>query len=353
MYTNNKKIAVDAYFFNNFGDDLFLEILINRYPDAYFDFITPSKDRIKNFIDNPRINRVNRKHALINAKSYDMYIMIGGSMFQQPPNWKMQWLNLYLMIRTFKLFNKKTAIIGCNFGPYSNPSYLTAYKYLFKNLNYMSVRDEKSFSILNEKNINIHSYPDMAFSFDTEPYQKYNSDEKEKCIGVSIMDFGKENIDYENKMADIVGRLQKNSRVKIFSFQNSNEINDLNIIKKVLSKIEGDKENIEVINYDGNIQRFLNDYAQCSSFLTTRFHSLILSITFNQKIIAINYNPKIENTLKFLQLENINLIELNDMEGINPDHLLDNSKVNYNMKDIKDKAIAHFQYIDSVIGINK
>ncbi len=348
-HTNKKKIAVDAYFFNNFGDDLFLEILINRYPNAYFDFITPSEDRIKNFVANPRISQVSRKQALLNVKSYDMYIMIGGSMFQQPQDWKMQWLNLHLMVNTFRLFKKKCAIIGCNFGPYSNDFYVKAYKYIFKKLNFLSVRDEKSYHLLQDKRINLHCYPDMAFSFDlTANNLTRKQDENEKFIGVSIMDFGKENVDYENEMVKIVNSLQENAKIKIFSFQNSNEINDLKIINNVISKIPNGKQNIEVVSYDGNMREFLSQYDQCHAFLTTRFHSLILSIMYNQKIVAINYNPKIENTLKFLNM-NVELVDLNELEKINLAPLFANQQVSYDLKSIKDQSVSHFKYIDSII----
>jgi colanic acid/amylovoran biosynthesis protein len=347
-YTSKKRIAVDAYFFNNFGDDLFLEILINRYPNAHFDFITPSEDRIKNFLGNPRIKIVSRKQALKNVMSYDLYIMIGGSMFQQPPNWKMQWLNLFLMVRTFKLFNKPCAIIGCNFGPYSNPSYLKSYKNIFKKLDYLSVRDEKSFNVLNDKNINIHCYPDIAFSFDVEPNNGDHRN-KENIIGISIMDFGKENLYYEDKMAEILSRIQQDTKIKIFSFQNSNEINDLKVIKNVLSKINNNGDHIEVVNYEGNMNSFLSHYEECRAFLTTRFHSLILSLMYNQKIVAINYNPKIENTLKFLNLP-IDMVNLDSLEDINLNILFDQKQTSYDLSKIKRESLAHFEFIDTVIG---
>lgn len=346
MHTS-KKIAVDAYFFNNFGDDLFLEILINRYPNASFDFITPSEDRIKNFADNPRIKRVSRKQALANVRSYDLYLMIGGSMFQQPPDWKMQWVNLFLMVNTFRLFNKKTAVIGCNFGPFEDPAYVKAYSKIFKKLNFMSVRDEQSFNLLQGQNINLHLYPDMAFSFDVNAYLS-DSREEEKCIGVSIMDFGKENDHYENKMVEIISSLKEKAKVKIFSFQNSAEISDLNVINHVLSKVPGGKQNIQVINYDGNMKEFLGQYATCESFLTTRFHSLIISLMFNQHIVAINYNPKIKNTLEYLKV-NIELVNMDELDNINVDSLINQSHGNYELTEIVNQSISHFQYLDSVI----
>jgi len=347
-YTSKKRVAVDAYFFNNFGDDLFLEILINRYPDAHFDFITPFEERMKNFVDNPRISRVSRKQALKNVRSYDLYVMIGGSMFQQPPNWKMQWVNLYLMVKTFKLFKKATAIIGCNFGPFEGEQYLKAYKSIFRKLDYLSVRDEKSFTILKDNDINLHCYPDMAFSFDLGPYIQDHKGQSERWIGVSLMDFGKENLEYENKMAVIINQLLKHAKLKLFSFQYSDEINDLKVIERVLEQVPNHQDAIEVVNYDGNMKQFLQKYHECQSFLTTRFHSLIISLMFNQKIVAINYNPKIENTLKFLNI-NLELFDLDELDKINIHTLLENDKVSYNLDGIRNESVAHFHYIDSVL----
>jgi colanic acid/amylovoran biosynthesis protein len=39
----NKKILVKGYYNYNFGDDLFVKILLDRFPDDHFNIIAPSQ----------------------------------------------------------------------------------------------------------------------------------------------------------------------------------------------------------------------------------------------------------------------------------------------------------------------
>lgn len=352
MSITEKKYVVDAYFSNNFGDDLFLEILVKRYPEARFYFITNSEGNIINFKRNPRIKRTSRKEVIKSAKSFDAYIMIGGSMFQQPRNWFRQWLNLLAIVLVFNMVKKPCLIIGCNFGPYKSKLYLILYKSIFSKLNYISVRDQNSFYKLKSKKINLHVYPDIAFSF----AKKIKEIEKESIgrelqptVGISIMDFGVKNNDYENDMVKIISALQKKAKIKIFSFQCSNEIDDMKIIKRVMKKLSS--KNIEIINYNGNIDFFIKQYKTCSSFLSTRFHSLIMSLLCGHNIIAINYNEKVKNTIDYLKLK-IKSVEVNQLNKIEISDLIRNNALEreYDLDKVSSLSEKHFEYLDKLYG---
>ena len=70
------RIAVDAYYNNNLGDDLFLDTLINRYGNGQFDFILKEKDKCKAFKDHDRVNFVGRKYVFQNIFKYDAYVFM-------------------------------------------------------------------------------------------------------------------------------------------------------------------------------------------------------------------------------------------------------------------------------------
>lgn len=350
-----KKIAVDAYFMNNLGDDLFLDILVSRYSNCEFDFITPDLKYAKYFKNNSRVNNISEKYYLKNIKMYDAYITIGGSLFQQPKKWIRLWGKYLIKIMATKLNKKKTFLLGCNFGPYNSSFYLSMYRAIFRFIDFVTVRDEKSFALLKNNKENVHQYPDIVFCYKDKIEETIK---KKDIIGISVMDFGnnRDENNYEKSMLEIINTLSKSNQLRLFSFQDSPQISDLKVLNRLLKNIEN-KKNIEIISYDGDLESFLLKFQECTSFLSTRFHSMILSIISFQNVVAINYNIKIENTINSLDLD----IPYFDIENISSNinmivELLthENKRVDKeNIQKQRDIAESHFKQLDKVIGILK
>ncbi|WP_413524479.1 polysaccharide pyruvyl transferase family protein [Carnobacterium divergens] len=346
----NKNVVVDAYFLNNLGDDLFLDILINRYPNTIFHFLTDNFNNIQNFRNNERVKLISTTKLLININKYDAYVTIGGSLFQQENYWKKKWLNKYIKTSLFKIFGKKVVFMGFNFGPYQDEKYLNSYKKIFKKADFVSVRDKESYDLLAMDSSSVYLYPDIAFSL---PYDESNF--KKEIVGISIMDFGPnhENKEYKKFMNETIETLiSKNKQIKIFGFQNDSFINDYSVIKEVTDSFS--QENIEIILYENNLKEFLSEYSSCRYFITTRFHSMILSLIYKQTLISINYSDKVINTLNYLNLKisTIDCERKNDIESLvtvllnNPTLSESNSE---KIKKAKNESEKHFELLDKIL----
>lgn len=158
------RVAVDAYFNNNLGDDLFLEILLKRYKGVQFDFMITDSNSCLAFRNNPQVNFISRKKMLCNILKYDAYILIGGSLFQEPEDWRNHWRIFNLTVSLFKILGKSSFVLGCNFGPFDSEEYKNCYTKTFKKLTHMTVRDNYSFEILSNKGINLSVHPDIVLS---------------------------------------------------------------------------------------------------------------------------------------------------------------------------------------------
>lgn len=347
-----KKIVVDAYFMNNLGDDLFLDTLISRYPNVKFSFLTPNLTYIKYFANNPQIEIINNRSLIKKINEFDSYITIGGSMFQQPKGWLKLWFIFSFKIFLFRIKNKRTYLIGCNFGPVKSKIYLFLYNSIFKFVDYISVRDKASSDLLTTKAGNVHLHPDIVFSLD----KKYRINVEKKYIGISLMDFGGKPFDreYQLFMIKIINNLAENNKIRIFSFQDTEHISDMRIINSIIKKVNTENiQNIEIVNYQGDIQDTLNKLNECRSFLATRFHSMILSIIFSIPVIALNYNEKVKNTIDSLKLQAyyINMENLHDKIGQVQDFLInaENHTDNINLKKmiaLYNEALKHFEELD-------
>ena len=61
-------------------------------------------------------------------------------------------------------------------------------------------------------------------------------------------------------------------------------------------------ENFEVVNYEGNIDQFLEKFESMENIIGTRFHSVILSQVFNQGLYPFIYSDKTLNVLRDIGL---------------------------------------------------
>ncbi|WP_283746696.1 polysaccharide pyruvyl transferase family protein [Bacillus cereus] len=348
------RVAVDAYFNNNLGDDLFLDILVERYKDVTFDFMLCDEMACKAFIDHPRVNYKSRKEVFRNIIKYDSYIFIGGSMFQEPKDWKKMWRKFDLTVSIFKLFRKSTFVLGCNFGPYKTVEYKEKYSRTFRKLTHMTVRDQYSFELLKDKDINLTLHPDIVLS---KKHDEKGSG-KSNVVGISIINWPKNNnekgyIDFNVNL--IRELLNENKKVRIFAFQNTSKISDNKIISKVIKELDSAAQNeVDVISYDGNIKFFLEKYSQCDSMVTSRFHSLIISLINGQAIYPVIYSEKTLNTMKFLgiDLEYMRLEEISIGNVAEVKKNLIEGEEAYRKDEIVQlakKAHGHFLHLDTLL----
>ncbi|WP_297436434.1 polysaccharide pyruvyl transferase family protein [uncultured Clostridium sp.] len=359
-----KKILVEAYLAKNFGDDLFLKVLFERYEGTEVSFVvsTYNKEYKKIFEKftnvevrlKSKAKKVNYKIGVLRkveykheAKEFDALLLIGGSIFSQEEYWEVQLQRNREKIGMYKKYNKKVFIIGANFGPFCNEKFRVDYENIFKMCDDVCFRDMYSYNLFDEKNIRVAS--DIVFSM------KINQPIKTKnTLGISLIDISyrdklKEYSNkYKQKIVDIINyNTEKGIDIKLFSFCEFQ--GDLKFAREIFEDVNM-KENVEIINYDGDIDVFMERFSEVENIIGTRFHSIILSKLFDQGIYPIVYSEKTMNILKDIGSEKI-FSYVEDIKNIDETKILkvieDNKSSN--LDDIKLKAELQFEKIDNFI----
>ncbi|MCM3568227.1 polysaccharide pyruvyl transferase family protein [Neobacillus mesonae] len=360
-----KRILVNAYFAKNLGDDLFLKVLFDRYPDVKWDLLTTDKTYLKIFNRNKNVNiirtlklnlgvrninlfyKINEK--LLNFRKYDAFVTIGGSIFMESKDWEEGLCSRGYLPNKFKNNKKKNFIIGANFGPYKNELFVEKHKEFFLKFDDICFRDKNSYNLFNDLK-NVRFAPDAVFNLKVD-----TKTASEKCIGFSIInlekrsEFKKNYIMYNKKIIQLVERyLELGYKIKFFSF--CEKEGDIDAIKNIIKDINLELlDRLEIINYEGEIDSFLNKYKSCELIIGTRFHSIILALLLNQGVYPIIYSNKTYNVLKDLGMEN-NCCFIKDMEELDINELI--STINTNqLKDrsIISQAALQFEELDSYI----
>ncbi len=117
MEKENKRVLLFAYSKANLGDDLFVYILANKFPDVHF-FIHINDEKYKRAFENVRNLKFleeAREVDNININDYDAFIYVGGSIFIESEYGRNEAKEFYKFIKKVKGGNKPFFYMSCNF----------------------------------------------------------------------------------------------------------------------------------------------------------------------------------------------------------------------------------------------
>lgn len=312
----------------NFGDDLFLKILFDKFDKVTWVLNTNNEEYKSMFKSNnvsifdSKILKILRKFGLQKYyyKSFDALVFIGGSIFMQYDFWEKQLEDRKKLIDLFSGKNKY--ILGANFGPFYSNEFVDVYKEIFKNFNDVCFRDQYSYNLFKDLE-NIRVEPDIVFQIKPKRIKK-----DKNSIGISLINLEDRNELkkytnlYNQKIKELVESLiDDGKKITFFSF--CEDQGDMKSINKVISLLGYEyTKNIEVENYDGNIDEFLTKYESMENIIASRFHACILSQVFGQGLYPLIYSDKTYNVLSDIGL-NKEYTYINNIEKLDANHVID------------------------------
>ncbi|SHL04835.1 colanic acid/amylovoran biosynthesis protein [Fibrobacter sp. UWH5] len=346
-----RKVFLIAYAHKNFGDDLFVRLLCERYPHTQF-YLEASKSnealtQIANLIllKESFFQKVLRKiiplyvpFLSVVKRSYSV-VFVGGSMFMERSGWEKRLEQLKRIRKSAKNF----CILGSNFGPYSDSRFLESYRNFFHSLEDCCFRDKHSYQLFSE-NENIRYAFDIAFSV---LYEK--KIEKTNSVLISVIDprQKKDICEYELQyFKALVSAVQKYSmegkKVTLLSF--CEEQGDLDVCYRIKKELPSCSD-VDVVNYDGCIHMVFDLFARAEIVVASRFHAMIMGFLFDCKVFPIVYNEKLSNVLDDLGFD----AECFDLRKIRS--ICDNNLIEMKNKKLWiERSKNQFVYLDKLLG---
>ena len=343
-----KKVFILAYSKENLGDDLFVDILVNKYKDVQF-FTRAIQE--KTYIYNKNANLHYKDYTLDNLakmqeKEFDAIVYIGGSIFMEKAGGVERIKKLNTIATNCKKNNIPFLFISSNFGPYKTPEYKRETQKLMRSITDICFRDKQSYETF-KKFKSVRYAPDVVFSYN-KPVRV-----KRDTVGISVLNFKYRNElkFYQRKYYEvlkncIINYIKQGKTVTLFSFcEYEGDEDSINLIISELQPRYASK--VQVEKYRGKIDDFIKKYSSMEYFLCSRFHSMVLSAVFNQKVSILSYSNKIANVVNDLHLskEIYNVSEINDINDIKLEKF---EKLNIN-KEIINQSEKQFEAFDKII----
>ncbi|MBP3708237.1 MAG: polysaccharide pyruvyl transferase family protein [Clostridia bacterium] len=336
-----KKIFVMAYARKNLGDDLFIKMLLDRYPMHQFYMKVNNcifLDELQKQYENLNVIQAPDTDDELYASDvneYDAYVYVGGSIFMEGGKVYNLSERFHDFIKRCKENNKPFCYISCNYGPYQTEEYFNLSRETFKNTTDICFRDKHSYNLF--KDIKSVRYaPDFAFTYPIKKQEKIPDSVGITIIDLSIRDYlcDKEQAYIDMIVNNINAYIKDGKKVYLYTFCSYES--DERTLEMVLKRVNN--PNVVAIRYNGDIESFIDTYSKMEYMICARFHAIILSLLANQKIHVMSYSKKIDRIIDDLELNLPNTL-LTDISG---DLIVDlsnfeetsESKIN----DIKEKA---------------
>lgn len=372
------KVYVEMFLDHNLGDDLFLDTLLTRYPnhDFYLELplgmeLNPYFKKYKNLhqliIPKTYKNKLKKKileytfiNTLKRAIKYDIYILIGGSLFEVRNKRELFYrFKQYVKYKVYSIFKLKKILLGVNIGPFYSEKGEKIVREILKGFTSITVRDKKSLNYLSKWKLKKENYrygSDIIFS------NKLNSGEikeNKKMLGISIVNsyWDNEKERYIKKMVEIIKlylNKDEGNKIKLLGFDGGNLMSDRELIEEIYKLLnKNEQRRVKKIIYFPKISvtDFLNEFHECALILGGRFHSIILALKFKKKLLAINYSNKIKNYLIDINAEDL-LIDYKELNKISSKKILDkleNIKLFEITNEYQLMSNKHFEYIDQIL----
>ncbi len=347
------KIYINAYLAENLGDDLFIKILTEKYPNHKFysisrGFKNYTKNNLKVY-SNTYIFRVLKKFQLEKylANRYDLVVSIGGSMYIENNDSK----------RDFSLGKNKYYVLGSNFGPYKTQEYFNNIHNFFEKAEDVVFREKYSYELFKDLP-NVRYASDIVFNLNTEKIKNTN---RKKVIFSIISCKYKMGIEYqkqyEEKMIEMIKYFNQNGyEICLMSFCKAED--DEEAIEEIIKKCTDDlKQKIEKYYYRGNVEEALDIIGDASVMVGSRFHANIVALLLGKKVIPVLYSDKTKHVIEDLKLD-LEMIDIRNIKDFHAEKLtgiLSNDQEKNKAKIINaiEGSKKQFEKLDEVLGKEK
>ena len=301
----------------NVGDDAMTSVIINyikqHHPNATFKLLADTKSLARYTPDLscevsghngydalhriPYIRRLLRRSLFLRKfiKQSDTILIGGGSIFHNVHT--SYWHHEVAIMKKKQNPNAIVGAIGVSLGPFNNPEEIIECENALNVFDFVTVRDEKSFSFIDEMNISTPAIRAMDLAILLPDLLHYNNENKYaggvNAIGVALR-HGKvpeKDLNYIAHCCNLMVAKYANMKLLLFVFCGDKHVGDCNITNKLYETIK-DKARVQIIDYSANPLIFYKKISTCKIMIAMRLHAAIIAYTVGTPFFMLSYAEK-------------------------------------------------------------
>lgn len=291
-------IILDAFFDNNFGDDLFITTVLHRYPkDSFYVFWNKVHPAVMERTgDYPNLKILPGNCLLMDDMAFDGYVMVGGDVFM---NWG-DYSRRIAMMRAVKNSGGFVALQGFSLYEEYCEQTVNDLRTIMALADVIVPRDNASADRLERMipDIQLVRSADMAFTarYDAAPAKSGD------ILGVAprrkYMAEDANHADYCASMAAIIdGWLDAHpDGIARFLAFSTGEFDDGDVSREIIGCMKHGSRT-EIAEHRGGMDTFLGKLRTCTAMLPTRFHALVFALIYSIPFVPVTYEVKLHQLL--------------------------------------------------------
>jgi polysaccharide pyruvyl transferase WcaK-like protein len=326
----------------NAGDDAIglsiITELSKKCPDASFSFTSNDRYYLDNFKEikipcNLKMIGFKASNILYEIAKSDYFIIAGGTHFHDEGKSKYGRFKVLLAFAILscyaKVVNKPPMLFGHGIGPLSSIWSRSLVKVILYNSKIAYVRDKDSVEVVTSLGFSekcVHSFDCTAILIGAGSV--HNNDLKidhsrQRVIGISLLPFygiysgdGSRDVELMNSLAKCLESIVKYDSsiiLHLFAFRTGTRHSDVSILKYLSDSINIRPDAIKIIEYYGNVEKFLNSIEECDFFIGMRYHASVFAYLFHKPQIILDYMGKCRNFGKDILIDETAIIPIADI----------------------------------------
>lgn len=283
-----KKVVISGYYgFENFGDEAILNVLSNELKKNGFDVTVFSKNPqfTSSKLNVNSVYTFDIRTLVKTIKDTDVLFSGGGSLLQDVTSIKSLFYYLFV-IATAIFFKKDVIIFAQGIGPINNIIGRLLTKILLKRCKYVTVRDKKSYSLLQKWGLNPDLVSDPVWNLQLPEYKPKNK------IGIQLRSWHSLTDEYLKSLATSVNKNFATKEIVIYSFQ---DVLDIDTCLKFEKYLKETNPNIKtkVLNAM-SIDDTSKSFSELQYVIAMRYHACLLALKYGIPTLALSYDEKVE-----------------------------------------------------------
>lgn len=296
------------YGYNNIGDEAILRALVagikQTVPNAHITVLSGMPRRTMDELNVHAIHRMDPANILIELARTDLFISGGGSLLQDVTSKRT--IPYYLgLLQLAEFFPCKTCFLSQGVGPVNSSYFRRRIARVLETLDYVSVRDEKSQTFLQELGVeNVELTADPVFFLQKESQKRIREiliaehipfNEQGLWLGVNLRPWQNDQKILDEVSAallHIIDEYKINILLVPFHFSA-----DFPLLKSLSEKIN-QPEYVHLIENEYTPEEILGICNQVGLLLGMRLHSLIFAARNKRPFVGISYDIKVDSFLE-------------------------------------------------------
>lgn len=285
----SKRVLISGYIgFQNFGDDAILGLLVKylKRQNCNITALSSDPESTRRNYKISAVNYMNIFQIIFSILDTNVVISGGGSLIQNGTGTLS--LLYYLFIIAFaKLTGRKVIIFAQGIGPVYGKFWQWVTKRVLKGCDLILVRDIFSQRILKKWGISSRYVIDPVWDLRVPEL------DNQRCVGVQLRNYRFLHPTLIKELAKYIGVYFGDRKIKIFSFQNSQDSNLAYQFEYWLKAQCADIKTEVVI--PTSHRHLLEEFSHLEYLFAMRYHAVLIALKMGIKVLPISYDVKVQN----------------------------------------------------------